>query len=266
MITRSRISLSTGLILVLLCLIGALSIVFSWLGLSVLNIPSAFSGILGGLCILGILYSLLVLISAAIINKVNLDPFAPRSLREIIFPALMYGILLGLAMLLLERFLSGYLGMPSPAFKTGLTHQLLHLEWPQLIASLFEAFNKEVHYRLFTLPAVLLILNKLFRPTRVKGHFTILLSIIISSLISGIVSLPTTSHIFGPLTVPMKIHILLLATIPSILFGWLFCTKGFWSASLAHFISFIIINSNFFSITPPLLIAISHPLVGMWFS
>ncbi|MBA2307670.1 hypothetical protein H0W26_06090, partial [Candidatus Dependentiae bacterium] len=129
-----------------------------------------------------------------------------------------------------------------------------------------EAFNKEVHYRLFTLPTLLLMLNKLFRPFHAKGHFTILLSIIITSLISGIVSLGTSDNIFGPLTVLMKTHILLLAMVPSILFGWLFCTKGFWSASLAHFISFIIINSNFFSITPPLLIAISHPLVGMWFS
>ncbi|MBA2307669.1 hypothetical protein H0W26_06085 [Candidatus Dependentiae bacterium] len=270
MITRSRISLTTGLILVLLCLIGALSLTFSSLtthGASALSkllmIQGLFSAILRGLVIASLFYSLLVLLSNVILNKVDLDPFAPRSLREIISPALMYGVLLGLAMPLLERFLSGYLGMPSPAFKARLTRELALLGWPQqLMVSLFDVFNKEVHYRLFTLPAVLLILNKLFRPIHLQGHFTILLSIFITALISGIVSLGTSDNIFGPLTVLMKTHILLLATIPSMLFGWLFCKKGFWTASLAHFITFIIINSSFFITTPPLLIAVSNPLVG----
>ena len=116
MIRKQGIPLSTGLIIWVLCIIGQLSVLPYLYSLGDVPAPSvpvrllvasagAFAFIFNGL---------LLLCSSYILKRVDLEPFASRSWRDTAYPAIPYGIVIGLASQhLIDSFHQGPLPLPA---------------------------------------------------------------------------------------------------------------------------------------------------------
>lgn len=259
MIRKQGIPLSTGLIIWVLCIIGQLSVLPYLYSLGDVPAPSvpvrllvasagAFAFIFNGL---------LLLCSSYILKRVDLEPFASRSWRDTAYPAIPYGIVIGLAITALDRLISS----GTPAFAGMATFP----SWQRLLACLYGAINEEVVCRLFMLPAFVFMLTTIFRPSHKQSRLTILWSsILITALIFGAGHLPAAQRAFGELSSFIILRVLLLNGLAGIVFGWVFSIHGFWAASLSHLIAGFILTMSFSSGLSLLLIGIT--LTILWYT
>jgi CAAX prenyl protease-like protein len=142
------------------------------------------------------------------------------------------GTLLGCVFLLFDVavFKSLFLDAPYASFFKSLLYPLL--------GSIYGAFNEEILSRLFILPLCIFILMKALETE--SATMLIYLSIVLTSLILGILHLPTFAHVapVNPITI---LRVILLNTVAGMLFGWLFWKKGIESAIVAHFATDVVI-------------------------
>jgi len=162
--------------------------------------------------------------------KTDLKPFNWKNNIRDIFLSVLIGVWVGVLIFLYDRFL----------FKTAALSNLSIPAWAGALASLYGAINEEVFLRLFLFSLIYFLLSK----THKQRDVLLWTTNILVALIFGLGHLPAAFKIMSPSNMDL-FRILLLNGIGGIAFGWLYWTKGLWSASLAHFITDIVIHMIF---------------------
>lgn len=179
-----------------------------------------------------LLYAVILGFSFWIVPKTDLQPFAfTQPWSAIVYPGVFFGGMVGLILIVLDRIVfaeSRLSGSPATPF------------WVGALASLYGGLNEEVLLRLFLLSLVYFILSKTG-----KNRTTLLwMATVATALIFGLGHLPAASQLVT-LNSFETFRILLLNGIPGIFFGWLYWSKSFYTAALAHFIADIFLHAFF---------------------
>lgn len=182
-----------------------------------------------------ILYGILLWLSYVLIPKTNLRPFISTDfLKRIVVPGIMAGILVGLTILFLDKtiFQSPVLSTTPPPW------------WIGLIASLYGGINEEVMLRLFFLTLLYFLLCKIFKKLHTSSAYLLWTANILAALVFGLGHLPAAFQLIQPSNFEV-LRILVLNGIPGLVFGWLYWSKSFWTAALAHFVCDLVIHVIF---------------------
>ncbi|MFA6916879.1 MAG: CPBP family intramembrane glutamic endopeptidase [Parachlamydiales bacterium] len=166
--------------------------------------------------------------SAYLIPKTDLKPFHLKG----VLLSVSIGIIAGILVLFLNKFWSypvPHLGTAPPA-------------WAGALASLYGAFNEEVSLRLFLFSAMYLLLQKI----KIAKGAALWIANILVAIAFGMGHLPLASQL-SPLSREVVTRILVLNGIPGLAFGWLYWSRGIYSAILAHFTADILLH-----VLPPL--------------
>lgn len=182
-----------------------------------------------------IIYGMACSISYFLLQRIDLKPFdIKKPLTEIVYPGLFWGVFVGLALFISDKII----------FKNStLTSSIAHPPfWAGILASFYGAINEEVLCRLFLLTLIYFILNKIFKNNGKYKVYMIWISIILVALFFGIGHLPAAFKIISSPSAFEIFRILFLNGIAGLTFGWLYCTRGFWTAVFAHFIADLMIH------------------------
>lgn len=180
-------------------------------------------------------FGLICWISFKILLKTDLQPF-PTLHREqfpkqIVYPALISGVLVGLAIFVSDRtlFNSSLLSGVHPPF------------WAGALASLYGAVNEEILLRLFLFTFIYFLFGKCLTIVR-SNRLAILWSVnILVALLFGIGHLPAAFNLASPSAFEI-FRVLFLNGLAGMVFGWLYWSRGLWAAMAAHFVTDIMIH------------------------
>lgn len=218
-----------------LCLIGSWSVLpyVHYLGILPLSL-SILTLILLGTIQAALLYGLVCYLSFKLLPKTDLQPFAVKHLkRQTIYPGVIFGLSVGLIIYILDRtvFQDSLLvaGLASPP------------TWASALASIYGGINEEVLLRLFLFTLVYFISRKIFKFASHNRLYFLWLTNIIIALIFGLGHLPAAFKLITPSSFEI-FRVLLLNGIPGLVFGWLYWSRGLWSAMLAHFMADLVIH------------------------
>ncbi len=179
-----------------------------------------------------VLYGVILWLTSRILPKTDLQPFAITSpLKRIFLPGIVSGVLVGLAIFILEKtlFSSSALSGEHPP------------SWAGALASIYGGINEEVLLRLFLFTLIYFLLMKIFKlPTRKRTYLLWSTNILVAVLF-GLGHLPAAFKIAPPSGFEI-FRILLLNGIAGLVFGWLYWSKGFFAAVLAHFVTDLMIH------------------------
>ena len=169
----------------------------------------------------GILSAIACWSSYKILSKIDLKPFK-ESFKRMIYPGVISGFLAAMLtrLLLNDQSILAKVLARSPA-------------WAGVLASVHAAINQEVFYRLFLLSLIFFLTNKLCHNQQRYRPYLLWTANIISSLIFALL------HLIGGFAVGISsnfeiFQVIWLNGFISLVFGWLFFSKGFWAASIAH--------------------------------
>ncbi|MGE3535739.1 MAG: CPBP family intramembrane glutamic endopeptidase [Parachlamydiales bacterium] len=216
------------LILWALCIVGSWSLLpyLYHLGMIPSSVPS-FSLFLITTGQAALIYGVICWLSYFLVPKTDLSPFrADPPLKRIIVPGVIAGTIVGLAI----RILSATL-FPSPALSV-----VQPPFWAGLLASVYGAVNEEVLLRLFLLTTVFFLLQKFFKLKSGNRLFLLWTANIIAALVFGLGHLPAAFQLAAP-SVQVVFRVLLLNGIAGVCFGWLYWSRGLWTAMAAHFVA-----------------------------
>ena len=219
----------------LLCLAGSWSIIPYVLHLGILPAPVSILKILflGTLQAL-VFYGLICFLSYKLFSKTDLRPFSNKnSLKRTLFFGVIPGITTGLAIYLLDKIFF----ITSPLL-IGKIHTPF---WIGALASLYGAINEEVILRLFLFTLVYFGFQKIFNSSKKNRLLLLWTTNIIVAIIFGVGHLPAAFKLITPSSFEI-FRILLLNGIPGLIFGWLFWSKGLWTAMMAHFVADLMIH------------------------
>ncbi|MBS0585322.1 MAG: CPBP family intramembrane metalloprotease [Verrucomicrobia bacterium] len=180
-------------------------------------------------------FGLICWISFKILPKTDLHPFPPlykkRFLKQIVYPALIAGILVGLAIFVADKliFNSSLLLGVHPPFWTG------------ALASLYGAVNEEVLMRLFLFTLVYFLIGKWLRIDSNNRSFILWSVNIFVALLFGIGHLPAAFKLISPSAFEI-FRVLVLNGIAGVVFGWLYWSRGLWTAIATHFVADFMIH------------------------
>ncbi len=177
-------------------------------------------------------YALICWLSFKILPKTDLHPFSYKNpLQRIIYLAVIFGILVGLAIFLFDKTLFGnsLLSGVHPPF------------WAGALASIYGGVNEEVLLRLFLFTLIYFILNKCFRVSINKRLPVLWVTNILVALIFGIGHLPAAFKLIPPSTFEI-FRVLFLNGIAGLVFGWLYWSRGLWAAIAAHLVTDLMIH------------------------
>jgi hypothetical protein len=176
-----------------------------------------------------ILSGIALWISFKIIPKTDLDPFSMANpLKNIIIPGVCYGVFVSILLAVLDKGIfsgSSLHNVQAPPF------------WAGMLASIYGGINEEVLCRVFLLSGLYYILSK----TKKNRTMLLWVATVIAALIFGIGHLPAASKLVT-LTGFETARILLLNGIPGMIFGWLYWSRSFYTAALAHFTADIFLH------------------------
>ncbi len=217
----------------LLCVLGSCSVLpYSYyLGM----IPPSLSVLKVSLLAItqGILFfGLICWASFKILPNTDLHPFHFDNLpKRVVYPAVISGVLVGLIIFLSDKifFGSSLLAGEHPPFWTG------------ALASVYGAVNEEVLLRLFLFTLIYWIFQKIFRLNVEKRQITLWITNILVALIFGLGHLPAAFKLMSPSVFEIS-RILLLNGIAGVVFGWLYWSRGLWTAMAAHFVADLMIH------------------------
>lgn len=224
-----------SLVLWVCCIVGTWAILPYLYFLGVISPLTSFGTLFGVGTVEGaIFYGLILWLSYLLLHRTDIKPFKPKKqLRHIVAPGIISGVILGGVLLLLERvvFQHDHYFTPPPI-------------WIGIFSAFYGAFNEEVLCRLFLLTLIFFVLNKLVKkPARYRSTFlwcAVFLAAV--GFAAGHLSLAMK---LGPITGYETMRILVLNSIAGIVFGWLYCRVGFFSASIGHFTTGIMIHVLF---------------------
>lgn len=180
-------------------------------------------------------FGLICWMSFKILPKTDLHPF-PRldrelALKQIVYPALISGVLVGIVIFISDKtiFNNSLISGDHPPFWTG------------ALASFYGAVNEEVLLRLFLFSVIYFLVGKCVTIRR-DNRFVILWVVnILVALIFGIGHLPAAFKLAPPSAFEI-FRVLFLNGIAGIVFGWLYWSRGLWTAMAAHFVADIMIH------------------------
>ncbi|MCB1108930.1 MAG: CPBP family intramembrane metalloprotease [Chlamydiia bacterium] len=223
------------LLLWLLCILGSWSVIPYIQYLDILPTSTSIQQILLlGTIQAAILYGLICFISYKLLPKTDLRPFPERNnLKKNILFGIIPGIFSGFAIYLLDKTI-----FSSSLLSTGKIHPPF---WAGAIASLYGAINEEVLCRLFLFTLIYFLFQKIFSSMKRHRISFLWTTNVIVALIFGIGHLPAAFKLIEPTSYEIS-RILLLNGIPGIVFGWLYWSRGLWSAMIAHFMADLIIH------------------------
>ena len=170
-----------------------------------------------------------------ILPQTDLYPFStlpkPIWLRQNFFPAVFWGVLVGITIY----------GLDQVVFNKSLLVRMHPPFWMGALASFYGAINEEVLLRLFLFSFLYFLLGKCVEIKHGRKLFSLWCINIFVSLIFGLGHLPAAFK----LTTPSSYEILRLLTlngIAGVVFGWLFWSRGFYAAVIAHFVTDVMIH------------------------
>jgi membrane protease YdiL (CAAX protease family) len=150
-------------------------------------------------------------------------------LRPILKISIVLGILVGISLFILDRFIFAFFVEPVTAAQADAPL------WQRFLVSFYGGIGEEVFMRLFLMTLVVWIIHKLMRKKDIipseKGFW---LSIIIVSVTFSLGHLPMTAT-FMEITPVVVIRAIILNGIAGIVFGWLYWKKGLEAAIISHF-------------------------------
>lgn len=183
-----------------------------------------------------LLFGCICWISFKILPKTDLQPFPQIDnqggyLKKIVYPALISGVLTGLMIFFFDKmvFNSSQLSGEHPPF------------WAGALASIYGAVNEEVLLRLFLFTLIFFLVGKC---TTINGKKRLIILWCINILVAlffGLAHLPAAFRI-TPASAFEIFRILFLNGIAGIVFGWLYWSKGLWTAIAAHFVTDLMIH------------------------
>lgn len=233
--TNSKTYKKSLIFLWFLCILGSLAVLPYLQYLEILPPTisiwqvALFSGIQSAL-----LFGCVCWISFKILPKTDLHPFhldKQRVFKQVIYPALISGILLGLAIFFIDEAIfnrSSLSGVHPPY-------------WAGLLASFYGAVNEEILLRLFLFTLLYFLVGKCLT-IHEKNRLIILWGVnILVALLFGIGHLPAVFQQTAP-SILEVFRVLLLNGIAGVVFGWLYWTKGIWTAIAAHFVTDLMIH------------------------
>lgn len=174
-------------------------------------------------------------ISFKILPNTDLQPFPHINrkvyLKQIVYPALISGVLTGLALFFFDKtvFNSSLLLGIHPPF------------WAGALASVYGAVNEEVLCRLFLFTLIYFFVGKCVTINSKNRLITLWCINILVALLFGIGHLPAAFKLTSPSALE-TFRVLFLNGIAGIVFGWLYWSKGLWTAIAAHFVTDLIIH------------------------
>jgi len=225
----------TFLLLWLCCLLGSWSVIpyIQYLGI----LPASTSILqifLLGTLQAAILYGLILFLSYKLLSKTDLKPFPDNNtLKTNILFGMIPGVAIGLTLYLLDKTI-----FPSSLLATGKIHPPF---WVGSLASLYGAINEEVLLRLFLFTLVYFGFSKIFNFAKQNRLLFLWVTNVIVAVIFGLGHLPAAFKLITPSSFEI-VRILLLNGIPGIVFGWLYWSKGLWTAMIAHFMADLMIH------------------------
>lgn len=175
-----------------------------------------------------LLYGIVLWISYWLLPKTDLHPFLVTDpLKQVIYPGISVGLFIGLILYSFEHifFQNSALSVFRPSF------------WVGLSASFYGGINEEVLLRLFLFTLIYFLISK-FSGNRPAMLWT---TTVLVALFFGLGHLPAAFQITSPTHLEI-FRILLLNGIAGVAFGWLYWSKGFLAAVLAHFVCDIAIH------------------------
>ena len=187
--------------------------------------PSVFFGIV---CWLGYLLS----------RKVDLRPFSIEKpiAKQIIIPGVIVGILVGGALVVLEKTVFQHSVMAqTPAVPL----------WARMLASIYGGFNEEVLCRFFLLTLIYFLLVKMFQKAKGRNIYLLSVATVIAALIFAAGHLPALYKMIPSPPLFETTRVIVLNTFAGVVFGWVYCTRGFWAAATAHFTTDLVIHVIF---------------------
>lgn len=180
-----------------------------------------------------LLFGVVCWLSYLLVPKTDLLPFSTdKPLKKIVYPGAISGLLVGLVIYLLDITI----------FKKSL---LLEVNappaWTGLLASFYGGINEEVLLRLFLFTLIYFLFRKIFR-FEIRNRLSFLwITNIIVAIAFGVGHLPLLFKFASPSSFEI-FRVLLLNGIPGIVFGWLYWSKGLWTAMAAHYMADLVLH------------------------
>lgn len=183
-----------------------------------------------------LLFGLICWISFKILPKTDLHPFpslqGTQLFKHTVYPALISGGLVGVVIFVCETTL----------FQHSLLSRVHPPFWTGALASIYGAVNEEVLLRLFLFTLVYFLMGKCIT-IQGSNRLAVLWGVnIFVALLFGIGHLPAAFQLTSPSILEI-LRILFLNGIAGIVFGWLYWSRGFWTAVSAHFVTDIMIHA-----------------------
>lgn len=179
-----------------------------------------------------VFFGLICYLSYKILPKTDLHPFIVTNVfKQIFLPGVISGVSVGLIIFSLEKtiFQDSPLSGVHPPF------------WAGALASIYGAVNEEVLLRLFLFTFIYFIFRKFGKSANDNRLLLLWIVNIIVSIIFGLGHLPEALKLTTPSSFEI-FRILLLNGISGIVFGWLYWSRGLWTAMVAHFVTDLMIH------------------------
>jgi len=178
------------------------------------------------------IYGIVVGLSYVIVPRTDLQPFHVEDVvKSVLFPGLIGGAAVGVGISILEGI-----------FFTGTQLEVVRPSmWVGLLASLFGAINEEVLLRLFFFSLLYLLICKLVRFEPRHRKFVLWIVTFLVALFFGLGHLPAAFRLGASSGYEVG-RILFLNGVAGVVFGWLYWSRNFWAAVLAHFVADLLIH------------------------
>ncbi len=180
-----------------------------------------------------LLFGFICWLSSKILPKTDLHPFVYRNfLKQIAYPGIVAGILVGGAIFTFDQtvFHSSLLSGVHPPF------------WAGALVSLYGGVNEEVLFRLFLFTLIYFLFGKVIK-IHGGNRVSILWSVnLLVAILFGMGHLPAVSKQLTSLSAFEIYRVLFLNGIAGIVFGWLYWSRGLWTAIVAHFVTDLMIH------------------------
>lgn len=214
----------------LLCLGGAWSVIPYILYLGIIP-PSTpiWNLILLGTLQTAPLYGFICYFSYKLVLKTDLQPFPSK---VDFLHAFLAGITVGMIIYLLDNTI-----FKTSTLATGTIHPPV---WASVLASFYGGINEEVLLRLCLFTFIYFCLAKILKGK--LPHFWV--TNLLVAIVFGLGHLPAAVKLTTPSSLEIS-RILLLNAIPGLVFGWLYWSKGLWTAMTAHFVADLMIHVVF---------------------
>ena len=179
-----------------------------------------------------VLFGLACWLSYLLLLKTDLSPFNAENLfKRIIYPGMVSGVLVGLIIYILDNTI----------FKSSLLSGVHPLFWTGALASIYGAVNEEVLLRLFLFTFVYFLFGKILSITHKNRLLFLWTTNILVAIVFGLGHLPAAFKLSTPSSFE-TFRVLLLNGIPGVVFGWLYWSRGLFSAMAAHFVTDLMIH------------------------